>query len=162
MSGNVLKYKGYSAIIEYSAEDQVLHGKIDGIRDMVDFSSESATEIEKEFQTAVDEYLAFCAEIGKEPDREYSGTFNVRIKPETHRQIAIRASHEGHSLNAEVEKAIENYLKQPKLEQPHDIQITVRHQIVQSDLSVPMVGDNGWEGVECNGYNFQRASTVLN
>ena len=125
MSGNVLKYKGYSAIIEYSAEDQVLHGKIDGIRDMVDFSSESATEIEKEFQTAVDDYLAFCAEIGKEPDREYSGTFNVRIKPETHRQIAMRAAHEGCSLNAEVEKAIENYLIEPKLEQPHDIQLMV-------------------------------------
>ena len=97
MNGNVLKYRGYSAIVEFSAEDQVLHGKIDGISDMVDFSSESAAEIEKEFQTAVDEYLAFCAEIGKAPDREYSGTFNVRIKPETHKQIAIRAAHEGRS-----------------------------------------------------------------
>lgn len=162
MNGNVLKYRGYSAIVEFSAEDQVLHGKIDGISDMVDFSSESAAEIEKEFQTAVDEYLAFCAEIGKAPDREYSGTFNVRIKPETHKQIAIRAAHEGRSLNSEVETAIENYLSQPVPEIPHDIQITVRHQMVQPGLAIPLVNDMGWEGVECNGYNFQRTSTILN
>lgn len=116
MSGNVLKYKGYSAVIEYSAEDQVLHGKIEGIRDLVDFCSESATEIEKEFHAAVDSYLAFCAEIGKEPDREYSGTFNVRINPALHKQIAIRAVHEGWSLNTAVENAIECYLKQEEQE----------------------------------------------
>lgn len=162
MNGNVLKYRGYSAIVEYSAEDQILHGKIDGISDMVDFSSESATEIEKEFQAAVDGYLAFCAEIGKTPDREYSGTFNIRIKPETHKQIATRAAHEGRSLNAEVEIAIENYLRQDLPDISPDIQITVRHQIVQPSSPIPVLKEIGWEGVECNGYNFQRASTILN
>jgi len=162
VNGNVLKYKGYSAMIEYSAEDQVLHGKIDGINDMVDFSSESATEIEKEFHTAVDEYLAFCDEIGKKPEREYSGTFNVRIKPEIHRQIAICALHEGCSLNAEVEKAIESYLKQSTPELTQNIQITIPHQIVQQNINVPVANDSGWEGVERNGYNFQRTSPILN
>ena len=162
MSRNVLKYKGYSAIVEYSAEDQILHGKIDGIRDLVNFSSESAAEIEKEFQTAVDGYLAFCAEIGKTPDREYSGTFNVRIKPETHKQIANRAAHEGRSLNAEVEKAIENYLKQPAPEMPNDIQITIRHQMVQPSLAISKGNETGWGGVAYNGYNFQKSSPILN
>ena len=71
MSENVLKYKGYSAVVEYSAEDKVFFGKIDGIRDLVSFCSENAAEIEKEFQTAVNDYLLFCVEVGKEPDREY-------------------------------------------------------------------------------------------
>ena len=69
----LLHYKGYRAKPEYSVEDQVFYGKILGIEDLVDFYSEDARSIETEFQKAVDDYLTFCAEIGKEPQREYSG-----------------------------------------------------------------------------------------
>ena len=159
MSGNILKYKGYTALVEYSAEDQVLYGKINGIRDLVSFSSESASEIEREFQNAVDDYLALCAEVGKEPDREYSGTFNVRIKPEIHKQIAIRANHNHRSLNAEVEKAIEYYLKQPEHDVPQEIQITV-HQTIQPDQAFTLASEDTWKGGSQNGYNIQRTSPV--
>ena len=47
---NLLKYKGYYTVIHYSAEDKVLYGKIEDIDDLVSFESESAEEIEKEFQ----------------------------------------------------------------------------------------------------------------
>jgi len=160
VSGNILKYRGYSAAVEYSVEDQVLHGRIDGISDLVDFCSESATEIEQEFRNAVDGYLALCAEMGKEPEREYSGTFNVRIKPEIHKQIAIRASHNHRSLNAEVENAIENYLKQPAHDAPREIQITV-HQMIQPDQGLAVTSGELWEGGSRNGYNIQRTSPVL-
>lgn len=113
MSGNVLKYKEYTAKIEYSVEDKVLHGVIDGIDDLVDFCSESAEEIENEFHAAVDGYLELCEKIGKEPNKAYTGTFNVRIKPELHKKIAIMAKHNGNSLNAEVEKAIQKYTEFP-------------------------------------------------
>ena len=61
----MLKYKGYMAKIESSAEDKCLHGKIDGIADLVTFEADNAHEIEKEFRSAVDDYLDFCREIGK-------------------------------------------------------------------------------------------------
>ena len=54
------------AKIEFSAEDKCLHGKIDGIADLVTFEADDAHEIEKEFRSAVDDYLNFCREIGKE------------------------------------------------------------------------------------------------
>ena len=54
---NILKYKGFSAKIEYSAEDHVLYGKIDGIMDLVNFESRDAERIEQVFHNAVDEYL---------------------------------------------------------------------------------------------------------
>ena len=43
-----------------------------------------------------------------EPEQPYKGTFNVRINPELHRNIAVYAIEHGKSLNAAVEKAIGN------------------------------------------------------
>ena len=107
---NLLHYKGYSAKPEYSVEDKVFYGKILGIDDLVDFYSENAKSIEIEFQKAVDDYLTFCAEIGKEPQKEYSGMFNVRIPPELHRKLSMTAQSEGVSLNKVVEQAISSYV----------------------------------------------------
>ena len=106
MKNSILRYKGYSAKPEYSADDKLFYGKILGIDDLVDFSAENAKDLEHEFQTAVDDYLAFCIEIGKEPQREYSGAFNVRISPELHQRISLLAQSEGISLNKAVEQAI--------------------------------------------------------
>lgn len=67
-SDDTLSYKGYSARPEYSAEDCIFYGKILGISDLADFRSENAKGLEKEFHNVVDDYLEFCADIGKEPD----------------------------------------------------------------------------------------------
>ena len=66
--------------------------------------------VEKEFHAAVDDYLEFCKEIGKEPDKEYKGTFNVRISPELHKKLVIVAMKNGDTLNATVEKAIRRFV----------------------------------------------------
>lgn len=101
-----MEYKGYHTKIEFDAESMSLRGKIEGINDYIDFEAEDTTAIEAEFRSAVDDYLEFCAEVGKEPEKEYKGTFNVRISPELHKKLALRAFKDGRSLNAEVEKAI--------------------------------------------------------
>ena len=43
-------------------------GSILGINDMVNFESENAEGLEEEFHKAVDDYLMFCSEIGKQPE----------------------------------------------------------------------------------------------
>lgn len=108
---NILEYKGYYAKVEYSSEDKVLFGKIEGINDLVNFESDSTEGIEKEFREAVDDYLEFCKEVGKEPDKVYKGTFNVRISPELHKKTALIALKNGDSLNRTIEKALEEYTK---------------------------------------------------
>lgn len=110
MKGNVLEYKGYHTKVEFDSESLMLRGKIEGINDLVNFEADSPKMVEQEFHSAVDDYLEFCAEIGKDPDKEYRGTFNVRIDPDFHRQLANLASKNGESLNSVVEKAIKNYL----------------------------------------------------
>lgn len=112
---NILEYKGYHTTIEFDVETFVLRGKIDGINDFVNFESNDPKTIEKEFHAAVDDYLEFCREMGKEPDKEYKGTFNIRIQPELHKKIALLAYKNGESLNAMVEKAIQQYVEENRV-----------------------------------------------
>lgn len=111
MGKNILTYKGYSTRVEYSAEDGVLHGKIEGIADLVNFESESIEGVESAFHEAVDDYLAFCEDIGQEPDKEYKGSFNVRVTPKLHRELDRAAYKEGISMNQFIEAALENYME---------------------------------------------------
>lgn len=110
MKENMLEYKGYHTIVRYNAETGVLRGVIEGINDFVDFQTYDLNEVKNEFYRAVDDYLEFCAEVGKEPEKEYKGTFNVRIKPELHKKLVLRALENDESLNSVVEKAISAYL----------------------------------------------------
>ena len=96
---NILKYKGYQAKVEYSAEDEMLYGTIIGINDFVDFATENASEIVSEFHKAVDGYIDFCKEVGKEPEKTCSGSFNVRMPPELHREAVMTAAAHGITLN---------------------------------------------------------------
>lgn len=110
MKNSVLEYKGYYASVEFDAETKSLFGKIEGINDLVTFESDNVKKIEKEFRSAVDDYLAFCKEVGKEPEKTYKGRFNVRISPELHQRIARKACEEHGTINSVVEKAIRAYV----------------------------------------------------
>lgn len=79
LDNRLLHYKGYTARPEYSTEDRIFYGKILGISDMVDFQSENAKGLEDEFHKAVDDYLAFCAEIGREPQRGHIGMKTIPV-----------------------------------------------------------------------------------
>ena len=107
---NVLEYKGYHTKIEFDSESLVVRGKIEGIKDFVDFECADLSKVEEAFHEAVDEYLEFCKEVGREPDKEYKGTFNIRITPELHKKLVVVAMKNGDTLNATVEKAITKYV----------------------------------------------------
>jgi predicted HicB family RNase H-like nuclease len=64
-----LQYKGYDGSVEYSAEDRLLHGSLLRIRDGVVYEGSGVDSLESNFRAAVNEYLAFCAEEGKKPER---------------------------------------------------------------------------------------------
>lgn len=95
---NVLAYKGYFAPVEFNAEQHVLTGMVAGIRDVIVFEGSTAEEVEQCFHDAVDDYLEFCAEKGKEPERAFKGSFNVRTGSELHKQAALAAAKKGESL----------------------------------------------------------------
>ncbi|MGB7977587.1 MAG: hypothetical protein WCF19_00335 [Chlamydiales bacterium] len=49
-----------------------INGEVLGIKDVVTFQGTTVDEIEKVFKDSIDDYLAFCAERGEEPDRPFS------------------------------------------------------------------------------------------
>ena len=97
---NFIAYKGYIAIIEFSAEDECLVGHIAGINDIIGFHANSVDEISKIFHETVDDYLASCAKIGREPNKPYSGKVTLRLPPGLHAQLAVQAEANGSSLNS--------------------------------------------------------------
>lgn len=107
---DVLTYKGFIGTVHFSAGDKVFHGKIEGIDDLVTFEGHSVEELIKAFHNEVDDYIALCKEMGKEPIRSYKGSFNVRISPEMHRKAVESATQKGLSLNQFVQTAIEKEL----------------------------------------------------
>ena len=102
-----MEYKGYKAAIEYDSEDNILVGRVLGIADTLVFHGESVDELNKMFKQSIDNYLDLCKRVGKEPEKAYKGSFNVRISPDLHRKIAIEAAEEKMTLNQYVIKALE-------------------------------------------------------
>lgn len=101
-----LEYKEYVGTVEYSAEDECLHGKLAFIRDLVTYEAGTAKQLAKEFKAAVDEYLADCNALGKEPNKPFKGSLNIRIGSDLHRGAAMAAEESGVKLNDFIRQAV--------------------------------------------------------
>jgi predicted HicB family RNase H-like nuclease len=106
---SVLTYKGYQASVEY--EDghiviQLLH-----IEDLISTSCDDAQKVEDEFHSLVEDYLATCIELGREPKKPYKGSLNIRMSPNLHYEVATAAASAGQSINAWIVNAIEDRLR---------------------------------------------------
>ena len=88
---NFLHYKGYTGSVEFSEEDAVFHGKVVGIKSLISFEGDSISSIAEDFHSAVDEYLEFCVQSGKQPEVPFKGSLNVRIGSDLHRKVALAA-----------------------------------------------------------------------
>lgn len=127
-----MKYKGYTAVVSFSAEDKLLIGQIENIEALVLFSAESIPDLEHEFHAAVDSYIADCKLEGTEPEKPYKGSFNVRIGCDNHRRAAGIAKRLKISLNDVVKTAVEQFLDR----QESDVAAT----IVQREVQMVRVG----------------------
>lgn len=102
----MMKYKGYTGHVEYDDEARIFHGEVLGIKDVITFQGTTVYEIEQAFKDSVNDYLAFCRERGEEPERPFSGKFNLRIPPELHAKLSLAAQTQGESLNNYITKIL--------------------------------------------------------
>lgn len=101
-----MDYKGYAARLEYSEEDSLFVGHIAGIRDVVGFHGSSVAELRAAFVEAVDDYLGTCAKLGRAPQKPYSGKLSLRLEPELHATIAVKAELAHKSINQWISEVI--------------------------------------------------------
>ena len=65
--GQFVEYKGYIGSIEYKSEDKLHYGSLLNIDDFVNYHAANVIDLEKQFHNAVDDYIEFKKEIGKQP-----------------------------------------------------------------------------------------------
>lgn len=109
---NIMEYKGYWAKIKYSDEDGCFCGSIEGLKNAsISFEGETVEELRKDFQDAIDSYLETCKAHNWEPEKQYKGSFNVRIEPNLHQKAVQFSKAFNMSLNQFVEKAIREQIQ---------------------------------------------------
>lgn len=96
---SVMNFQGYAARVEYSEEDGLFVGHIAGIRDVVGFHGESVKELRDAFEEAVADYLETCKKLDRKPQKPYSGTLSLRLAPELHASVAVKAELAHQSIN---------------------------------------------------------------
>lgn len=94
-----MKYKGYTAHIEYDEDDRIFVGHLAGIKDIVGFHGVAVDNLENAFHESVDNYLAISEETGRTAQRPYSGKLMLRISPDIHAAVATAAKVQGQSIN---------------------------------------------------------------
>jgi len=104
---NTMTYKNYAARIEYDDEDGLFVGRIAGIGDRVGFHADTVEGLRDAFHEAVEDYIEVCAEVGKEPQKTYSGQVMFRVNPDVHRKAAMAAELSGKSLNQWAEEVLD-------------------------------------------------------
>lgn len=107
---DLLEYKNYYGTVEYSAEDNILFGKVVGINSLISYEGDSLASLKADFESAVDDYLEMCKAENIEPEKRYIGSLNVQISPTLHKNLALFAAAHNQTLNAVVETAIRNYV----------------------------------------------------
>ena len=95
----MIEYRGYTGVFEYDPDIESFHGRVVGLADVISFYGKSINELKSEMATSVDIYLDSCAQDGVDPNRPYSGRFNVRLDPDKHRAVAAVAAAAGRSMN---------------------------------------------------------------
>lgn len=96
---NTMLHKGYTARVEYDERDNILVGRILGIRDIISFHGETVKQLRTQFEHAVKDYLLDCQAEGVTPEKPASGKLLLRVTPEIHGRALVAAQASGKSLN---------------------------------------------------------------
>ncbi len=101
-----LNYKNYTGTIEYSKDDNLLFGKVLGLKALISYEGNTGNELEENFKQAIEQYLIHCKENNLTPEKPFKGSFNVRIPTQLHQKAALLAMEAQISLNYFVTEAI--------------------------------------------------------
>ena len=103
---NTLNYKGYTARIDFDERDNILVGRLLGIKDVIAFHADNVADLRVAFEESVEDYLEACTAIGKTPEKTMSGKLLLRLSPDIHAAAQIKAQSLGKSLNQWASEAL--------------------------------------------------------
>ena len=109
----LMEYKGYTATVEVDLDAGILYGYVLGLTGGIDFQTENIAELRREFETSVDDYLNWCREEEREPEKPFGGKIALRIEPKLHQEAALQAAREGVRLEDWLQNAVKEHLTAP-------------------------------------------------
>ena len=65
---STMEYKGYVGSIEFSENDNVFFGKVQGIHSLISYEGADVKELVVDFHHAVDDYFLLCKSEGITPE----------------------------------------------------------------------------------------------
>ena len=77
---SVMEYKGYVGSVEFSENDGIFFGKVQGIKSLISYEGTNAEELISDFHGAVDDYLALCESEGTDLETTHKRSLNVLFK----------------------------------------------------------------------------------
>jgi len=107
---NIMKYRSYTARIDFESKDEILVGRVLGMSVPIVFHGASIEELRGDFEFAVDHYLAQCERMGQQPEKPASGRLLLRLPAEVHASAIVAAAAKGKSLNQWVADALTGIL----------------------------------------------------
>ena len=105
------EYKGFAPKFYLDAETNLIRGQVVNTRDTITFHGKTVEEAWDAFRESVDDYLAFCGELGVEPEKPFNGKILLRITPATHRRLTLLAQRKRTSVNSLIRREINNAVK---------------------------------------------------
>lgn len=103
----MIEYKGYVGVFEFDPEIDSFHGTVIDTNDIITFYGSSIAELREEMEKSVEQYLEFCREQGREPEKPFSGKLMIRTSPDLHRRLVLEAGRRRVSMNAYVKEILE-------------------------------------------------------
>ena len=103
----MIDYKGYVGVFDFQPDSGSFHGTVVNTNDVISFYGSSVAELRREMRRSVEEYLAFCREQDRPPEKPFSGKMMLRTTPELHRKVALQAARSRLSMNAWLQEVLE-------------------------------------------------------
>lgn len=107
---DLMHYKGYYGSVHLDQDELIFYGKLQYIRAIVTYEGNTARQLRKAFEEAVDDYLDTCTQKNITPEEPFKGSLNVRIGKELHRKIAIAAVQNDTSINSFIKAVLEEQM----------------------------------------------------
>jgi predicted HicB family RNase H-like nuclease len=107
-----MEYNGYFGSVHYNDDDKVFYGKLEFIRGLVSYEGTDVISLRTAFEEAVNDYLEFCKETGKQPEKPFKGSFNLRLDPELHKRLVSKAMSEGKTLNTFIKNLLQRAISE--------------------------------------------------
>ena len=111
---DTMEYNGYFGSVHYNDDDKVFYGKLEFIRALVSYEGTDVASLRAAFEEAVDAYLEFCKKTGKQPEKPFKGSFNLRLDPELHKRLVSSAMSEGKTLNTFVKDLLQRAVSETR------------------------------------------------